>query len=84
MPRYFFHLRDDDTEMRDDEGQEFGSLAEAEAHARVVINELTRNTAPGQSAKGVLVIVDAQGNEVTEIPLTGGGSSQPKTRPPLH
>jgi len=82
MPRYFFNLRDDTTLMRDDEGQEFASLAEAEAHARSVIDEMTRNLGGAQS--GALVVVDAQGNEVTELPLTEGASLPPKGRPPLH
>ena len=84
MPRYFLYLRDDTTEVRDDDGQEFASLADAETHARAVVDEMIRNTTLRQNARGMLVVVDAQGNEVLEIPLSEDASSQPKTRPPLH
>ena len=84
MPRYFFHLRDENAEMKDDEGQEFDSLAHAEAHARIVITELTRNTSAGWNSTGALIVVDAQGNEVIKIPLDEDASFRPKTRPPLH
>jgi len=69
MRRYFFHPRDGTDEIKDDEGQEFASLADAEAHARLVHNELTRHTTPGQ-IRGRLVVIDAEGNEVFELPFT--------------
>ena len=80
----FFHVRDDNAEMRDDEEQEFDSLADAEAHAHVVITELTRKTcSSGWNATGALIVVDAQGPKVIEMPLTEGASFQPKARPPI-
>jgi len=70
MPRYFFHLRDGTVEIRDSEGEEFASVAEAQAHARLVVEELTRNTPPAQALSiGKLVVIDAEGKEVFEIPL---------------
>ena len=83
MPRYFFHLRDGTDEIRDDEGQEFTSIADAEAHARLVHNELIRHTTPGQ-IKGRLVVTDAERNEVFDIPLSEEASLQPKKPSPLH
>jgi hypothetical protein len=84
MPRYFLYLRDDTTEVRDDEGREFASLAEVEVHARAVVDEMIRNTTLRQNAGAMLVVVDAQGNAVLEIPLSENASFQPKTRPPLR
>jgi len=83
MPRYFFHLRDGTGEIKDDEGQEFASLSDAEAHARLVHNELTCHTTPGE-IKGRLVVTDAQGNDVLEILLSDVPSLQPKRPSPLH
>jgi len=69
MPLYFFNLRDETTEMKDEEGLEFANLADAETHARLVHNELTRHTTPGRHPKRMLVVVDAEGNDLLEIPF---------------
>ena len=82
MPRYFFYLREGTAEIRDDEGQEFASLADAEAHAGRVAAEVI-NITQGQYPSASLVVVDAQGKEVFEIPLSEGPSLQPKRLSPM-
>ena len=43
MPRYFFRAQYRGAMVTDDVGEEFPTLHEAEAHAAVVANELSRN-----------------------------------------
>jgi len=82
MPRYFFYLREGTAEIRDDEGQEFASLDDAEAHAGRVAAEVISIT-QRQYAGASLVVVDAQGKDVFEIPLSGGPSLRPKKPSPM-
>jgi hypothetical protein len=41
--RYFFHVTDGTTMLKDEEGQSFSSLDDAKAHAIVIASELARD-----------------------------------------
>jgi hypothetical protein len=45
MPRYLFQADYRGVTATDDVGEEFSTLQEAEAHAAIVANELSRNNA---------------------------------------
>jgi hypothetical protein len=70
MPRFFFHFRQGNAELRDDEGQDFPGVTEAEQHARQVAYELARNK-PNSETRGCFVVVrDADGAQVAQIALS--------------
>jgi hypothetical protein len=80
MQRYFFHLKQGEVWVTDDEGQEFHGLTEAERHGRRVANELARNNAPLCIPDNYVIVFDGHGKELAKIPLNRIGeavSSQP-------
>jgi uncharacterized protein DUF6894 len=57
MARYFFQADYHGAMLTDDIGEEFATLQQAEAHARLVANELSRN-----DAQPVTVFVLSEGS----------------------
>jgi hypothetical protein len=69
MARFFFHIRQGDDEITDDDGLEFPTIAHALAHARVITYEVTANATPGEYVDATVVVFDAQENEIAKIPF---------------
>jgi len=68
MTRYFFQAQYRGATLTDDIGEEFATLNEAKAHARVVADELGRNTAEDQA---ITVFVLSEHGEL----LAGSGAA---------
>jgi hypothetical protein len=69
MPRFFFHLWEGQTEFHDEEGQNFGGIAEAVHHARRVAEELAQNKSASELKECLIVVTDATDAEVARIGL---------------
>jgi hypothetical protein len=72
MPKFSFHLRDADTEWRDDGSCDFPGIAEAEQHARNVADELMRNKSPSELPDRFISVTDGASVEVARIALSEG------------
>ena len=72
MPRYFFHIKDDDHLIRDEEGVDLDDLdaikAEVIESSRAVVSEFALH---GRFEDGVFVIEDGEGRRVLQFPLKG-------------
>ena len=71
MPRYFFHIKDDQTTIRDLEGAEFHNMdavrEEATESAREMMSE---NVREGHGPDGrAFVVTDEQGQVVLDFPF---------------
>jgi hypothetical protein len=60
MARYLFQAHYRGATLADDIGEEFPTLLEAEAHARVVANELGRNSTLDQAATVLVLSEDGE------------------------
>ena len=71
MSRYFFHIRDDDGIIPDEEGTECDSAAEAKREAMLSIRDLVANGAKAGRFDMCRFIdmADADGNVVETIPF---------------
>jgi hypothetical protein len=71
MPRYFFHLTDDDSlSLGDDEiGEEFDHVEAAQRHAMAVAQELSRPRPPPTLVGLYISVLDERGVVVFKIPL---------------
>jgi uncharacterized protein DUF6894 len=69
MARYFFNLQDGNAVLRDDLGEEFNNVEEARNHAVQVATELARNRPERIRAQQRLLITDASGVELFQLPL---------------
>jgi len=71
MRRYFFHLRDGDTLVQDEEGQEFSDLEavrlEATASAREILSEAARTGTAG-SLHLQIEVADEAGRTILTVP----------------
>jgi hypothetical protein len=71
MPRYYFHIRQGDKTIHDDEGTECESLDamrdEALQSAREIMSDAVRSGGLGEDRK--FVIKDSKGDTVHELPF---------------
>lgn len=74
MPRFFFHLRDDDFHTPDEAGNDFDDLEMAELAALTVIENLRAENPDwlGELISPHLEIVDEAGNVVSSLPFGPG------------
>jgi hypothetical protein len=69
---FFFHVIGADSAFRDEAGQSFLALPDAEAHAAVIAAELSRK---GENYQGCAVCVfDEEGRELARVPIAGDTS----------
>ncbi len=72
MPRYFFHIKDHDHLIRDEEGVVLDDLdsikAEVIESSREVISEFAVH---GRFEDGIFVIEDGEGRRVLQFPFKG-------------
>jgi stress response protein SCP2 len=69
MARYFFHVIGAESAFRDEAGQSFKVLSDAEAHAAVIAAELSRK---GENYQGFAICVsDEEGRELARVPIAG-------------
>jgi Domain of unknown function (DUF6894) len=69
MPRYFFHLEDVRIVLRDDVGEEFGTIEEARGYAVRVAWEVGRNRPEHLRAGMQVLVTDAIGAVIFRTPL---------------
>jgi hypothetical protein len=69
MPRYFFCLQDRQTEFRDDEGEDFPGIVEAEEHASQVAQELAQNQSSWELRDCFIAVKDIHGAELARVVL---------------
>ena len=69
MPRYFFHVQNDDFLARDEEGTQLASLSEACSQARRTIGEVIAEELAGKnnSIHVSVMIEDAAGNRAANL-----------------
>jgi hypothetical protein len=71
MPRYYFHIRQGDKTIQDDEGMECANLEavreEALQSAREIMSEALRSGGLGENR--TFVIEDSKGDTVHELPF---------------
>ena len=73
MPRYFFHIKEENGELlRDEEGIELGDLdavhlEAVEAAREIMSDDVLKGRAPGRQA---FIIEDDVGATVSEVPFT--------------
>jgi hypothetical protein len=86
MPGFFFYLQEGQSELGDDEAQDFSGLVEAEQHARKVADELARNVSPSALRNSFIVVKGINGGEVARValgrPVRLGSASSSASRKP--
>jgi hypothetical protein len=84
MPRYFFHLTDDDNlSLADDEvGEEFDLVEVARGHAVAVARELSRNQLSHALVGLYISVVDERGVVVFKMSLQARGLGPHETLQP--
>jgi hypothetical protein len=76
MARFYFPAEYDGATYVDDHGEDFPTIADAVAHAKVVAAELGRN-----NPKAVTVfLVTEDGAQIASVPAGGSGPSTSKHR----
>ena len=75
MPRFFFPVDYDDIHCDDDRGEVFSTARQAEDHARIIAEELSRN-----HTKVVKVYVVTEDRSRVGEPAVAGGDMQPEVR----
>ena len=66
MARFFFHVKNDSTFFKEEEGENYPNLETARAHAAKIDSELAKETGYEGFA---LSVTDEQGNEVAYMPI---------------
>jgi hypothetical protein len=72
MPRFYFHIRDGDTVILDDEGYELADVDAARAEALDSARDLRRQDATDHfftSKAPYIAVCDARGNMVVTLPI---------------
>jgi hypothetical protein len=70
MPRYYFHLRDGSSLIKDEVGEMFADAALALEHAKRIALELALG---GEPANAAIVVVDGD-RQIFEVPLSQQGN----------
>jgi hypothetical protein len=68
MPRYFFHLHNDDR-LADDEGTSCTTLDEMKCHARQVASELGAHHSDQHNRDRHISVTDERGDEIYRVSL---------------
>ena len=66
MARFSFHVKNDSTFFKEEEGENYPNLETARAHAAKIASELAKETSYAGFAVSV---TDEQGNEVAYVPI---------------
>jgi hypothetical protein len=69
MTRYFFHLEDGADVLRDEIGEEFGTIEEARSHAAQVVKELGRGRPERTKDQRTLLVTDVAGVVLFRLPF---------------
>jgi hypothetical protein len=68
MTQYYFHLENEHT-IKDDQGEQYKTLAEAKAHAREVAQQLSAHQTEQHNRSLYIRVVDEEGREVFRTSL---------------
>jgi uncharacterized protein DUF6894 len=82
MARYFFHLRDDDAHLADDEGEELRDLEAARAYAINSVRQLLSQAALSGKAGSLrqqIEVVDERGQTALTIPVGHATGTEAQT-----